>query len=80
MAARKPKAKAAPRSKITIEIKAHLKRRLMAFSGATGESAWRVVDRAVERELEGFYFATRERPAGEDTDRSRDDAPRLKAV
>ena len=57
----KSKAKPAPkrRSKITLEIPADLKRRLLCYAGSRDEHVWRVVERAVERELGGFYFAMR---------------------
>jgi hypothetical protein len=52
MAKKKPK----PRSKVTLEMPTALKRRLMAYAGATGQHPWRVVERAVKRELANFKF------------------------
>jgi hypothetical protein len=56
MAARKPRAKPKPRSKITLEMPTALKRRLMAFAASRGEHPWRVVERAVRCELADFRF------------------------
>lgn len=74
MAARKPKAKPKPRSKITIEMPTALKRRLMAYAGATGQHPWRVVEDAVRTKLAKFKFEG----AGQPVEASSADSPHLK--
>jgi hypothetical protein len=66
----KPKRKPKARSKITLEIPADLKCRLLCYAASRDEYPWQVVARAVEREVAGFYFATK--------DRSANDSPILK--
>jgi hypothetical protein len=76
VAKRKPTAQRR-RAKLTIDMEADLKRRLLCYAGSRDEHVWRVVERAVERELGGFYFATRDQ-AGKQAAGSSADGPTLK--